>query len=64
MDNSEELDYLKRCYEEKSEQCYELEKKYLMMKRQKELAENYSDRLLLFIKSLQLPMNVTIPSWR
>ena len=57
-----ELAYLKRCYEEQSEQYYQLEKKYLAMKHQRNLAENYSDKLLNFITN-NLQSDVKIPSW-
>ena len=64
MNDSEELDYLKRCYEEKSEECFKLERRYLTMKHGKEQAENYIDKLLLFIQNLKLSSDIQIPPWR
>lgn len=55
-----EFDYLKKCYEDKSEQLYSLEKQFQLVKREKELAENYIDKLIYVIKqidnTIQLPI--------
>lgn len=64
MNDSEELEYLKRCYEEKSEEYFKLERRYVTMKHEKEQAENYIDKLLLFIQNLKLSADIQIPSWR
>ena len=64
MNDIEELEYLKRCYEEKSEECFKLERRYLTMKHEKEQAENYIDKLLLFIQNLKLSSDIQIPPWR
>lgn len=64
MNDSEELEYLKRCYEEKSEECFKLERRYLTMKHEKEQAENYIDKLLSFIQNLKLSSYIQIPPWR
>ena len=58
---SEELIYMKEIYEDKVIQLFELERKYAYMKREKELVENYCDKLLKFIKE-QLP-DSSIPTW-
>lgn len=63
MPETSELEYLKRCYEEKAEQLYQMERKLAHMKREKELAENYCDRLLQFI-SEQLPDTNSIPTFQ
>jgi Spy/CpxP family protein refolding chaperone len=56
-----EITYIKQLYEEKSQQLYEIEKKYRYVKRQKEQTENYCDKLILFI-TRNLP-NEDIPKW-
>ena len=57
----EDIVYLKKSYEDKAQQLSELERKFVTMKREKEILENYCDKLIHFVKQ-RLPCE-TIPSW-
>ena len=62
----DELKHLKQCYEDKSGELHEMLVKYQIMKREKELAENYADKLIKFVEKLVEDLNilhVRIPSF-
>ena len=58
---NENIDELKRYYEEKAQQLRELERKFAIQGREKELVDNYCDRLIHFLKE-SVP-NESIPRW-
>lgn len=55
------MEYMKKQYEEKSNEKYEIEKKYNSLKCEMEALENYCDKLIHFIK-IRLP-DTDIPAW-
>lgn len=54
----DEVQYLKRCYEDKSGELHDMVVKYHIMKREKELAENYADKLIHFVEHLIEELNI------